>query len=329
MTDAANNPDIESRTSVSPPYRILLVDDQEIIHEALRRMLADVDDLELHSCLQGGDALRMAMEIKPAVILQDLIMPDVDGQMLVKFYRANEATREVPVVVLSSKEEAKTKAEAFSNGANDYLVKLPDKIELFARLRYHAKAHAALLERNAALEELRRISITDGLTKIYNRRYFDQVLDQEFQRARRQKEPLSLIILDIDHFKQYNDHYGHKAGDECLIEVADALRSSVHRASDTVARYGGEEFVAILPDTDHEGACAIAERIRQAIIKRNIKHQGSSVAKHVTASLGVASLIPSGRAKPASLIKCADQGLYQAKGEGRNRVAFFQCKCWE
>ena len=327
MIDELN--DIGAGWSISPPYRILLVDDQEIIHEALKRMLADVDDLELHSCIQGGDAMRMAEQIKPAVILQDLIMPDIDGLMLVKFYRANEQTRDVPVVVLSSKEEAKTKAEAFANGANDYLVKLPDKIELFARLRYHAKAHAALLERNAAIEELRRISITDGLTRIYNRRYFDQTLEQEFQRAKRQSRSLSLVIMDVDHFKQYNDRYGHKAGDECLVTVAQALQSTAHRSADTVARYGGEEFAAILPDTDRDGACAIAEKIRQAIVKLKIKHEGSSVAKHVTASLGVATLIPTGKVKPASLIKCADQGLYQAKREGRNRVAFFECSCWE
>ena len=320
MTVSSTNYESAKEAGISPPYRILLVDDQAIIFEALRRMLSEADDLELHYCGEGANAISKAAEIKPAVILQDLIMPDVDGLMLVKFYRSNDLTREVPVVVLSSKEEAKTKAEAFANGANDYLVKLPDKIELLARLRYHAKAHAALLERNAALEELKRISITDGLTRIYNRRYFDQVLANEIQRAKREKLPLSLVIMDVDHFKQFNDLYGHQAGDQCLTAVADALQSSLHRTSDTAARYGGEEFAAILPNTDSEGAFAQAEKIRNAVIDLGIKHEASSAGDHVSVSLGVTTIMPDLNHSAELLVKSADLGLYRAKEEGRNRT---------
>jgi len=295
------------------------VDDQTIIHEAVRRMLSDAKDIELHYCGEGGDALRMASEIQPDVILQDLVMPDVDGLMLVKYYRANDKTRNTPIVVLSSRDEAKTKAEAFTAGANDYLVKLPDQIEMLARLRYHAKVHIALLERNAALEELKRVSITDGLTGLYNRRHFDNTLDSEWKRARREQQPLSLVMLDVDHFKQFNDNYGHQAGDDCLVQVANALQLPLRRPVDTAARYGGEEFITILPNTPGEGALVVAEKMRQAIAALNIPHEHSSAANHVTVSLGVATTMPTKDKNMEALIKSVDTALYEAKEAGRNR----------
>jgi len=309
-----------SKGSDTEVCRILLVDDQAIIHEGLRRMLADAKDLELHCCTEGADALRMACEIQPSVILQDLVMPDVDGMMLVKYYRANDKTCDIPVVVLSSKEEAKTKYEAFTAGANDYLVKFPHQIEMLARLRYHAKTHAVLLERNAALEEVQRLSVTDGLTGLFNRRHFDMALAAEWKRAIRDRHPLSLVMLDVDHFKNFNDNYGHQAGDDCLVKVAQALMNSINRPADIIARYGGEEFIAIFPETAGSGALVMAENIRQAIIALKIPHEHSSAAKHITVSLGVASFVPEDGLQAESLLKSADQALYQAKEEGRNRV---------
>lgn len=313
----------DAATPTREPYRVLLVDDQYIIYEAMRRKLASALDIELHYCKEGVKAVQMAGEIGADVILQDLVMPDADGLMLVRYYRANPATANIPIVVLSSREEPKTKEEAFNCGANDYLVKLPDQIEMLARLRYHARAHAAILERNAAVEELKRISLTDGLTRIYNRRHFDQTLASEFRRSRRDQLTLSLILLDVDCFKQFNDHYGHQAGDDCLIQVAGVLRSVVQRPADVVARYGGEEFVVILPETSCEGALAVAEDIRQAVAGLNIPHVKSTVADCVTVSLGVASLVPAPYAKDAqadALIKAADENLYRAKQSGRNRA---------
>jgi two-component system chemotaxis family response regulator WspR len=324
MTGSEQTIETKTANPDQKPYRVLLVDDQAIIYEAIRRMLSNDKEIELHYCGEGTKALQMADEIKPDVILQDLIMPDIDGLMLVKFYRDNELTRDVPVVVLSSKEEARTKAKAFGNGANDYLVKLPDQIEMQARLHYHAKAHAALLERNAAVEELKRISVTDGLTKIFNRRYFDETLAKEFQRARREQTPLSLVMLDVDHFKQFNDCYGHQNGDDCLVMVASALQSSIRRPADIAARYGGEEFIAILPNTDCKGALAVAEKIRRTIIAMNVAHEQSSVADCVTVSLGASTLIPTRDSQTESLLRCADQGLYQAKEKGRNQVIINQ-----
>jgi len=321
MTEGCISTEPDSVKPEAVVRRILLVDDQVIIHEALRRMLDDAEDLELHCCSQGAEALQVASELQPNVILQDLVMPDVDGMMLVKYYQANPKTRDIPIVVLSSKEEARTKAEAFTAGANDYLVKLPDRIELLARLRYHARAHTSLLERNAALEELRRIAVTDGLTGLYNRRHFDETFAKEWCRARRDQYPLSLVMLDVDHFKQFNDNYGHQAGDDCLVQVATVLQTTLYRSADMAARYGGEEFICIFPNTTAEGALTIAEKIRRRIMDLDIPHLHSSVASQVTVSIGVASAIPAGGAAGWEiLIKAADLALYKAKDTGRNRV---------
>jgi len=302
------------------PKKILLVDDQPIIYEALRRMLADASDLELHYCQEGVDAVRIASEIQPSVILQDLVMPDVDGLMLVKFYGGNERTRDIPIVVLSSKDEATTKADAFSSGASDYLVKLPEQIELLARLRYHAKVHATILERNDALEELRRMSATDGLTGLNNRRHFDDIFGREWKLALRNKTPISVIMIDVDHFKQFNDTYGHQVGDDCLIQVAQAFKASFHRPTDVAARYGGEEFVALLPDTGKEGALKLAEMIRHAVGALCIPHVQSSTADNVSVSLGVATISPPLDENAEKLLKAADDSLYQAKANGRNQT---------
>src|SRR5690606_27457952 len=174
------------------------------------------------------EAVALAAQTGPTVILQDLVMPGVDGLTLVHQYRQYPATRDIPVIVLSSREDAAVKSAAFAAGANDYLVKLPDAIELVARVRYHSRFYINLLQRNAAYKalresqqklqesnlELQRLSNTDGLTGIANRRYFDRFLEAEWRRARRESNPLSLLLIDVDNFKRYNDTFGHVAGDE-------------------------------------------------------------------------------------------------------------------
>ena len=168
---------------------------------------------------------------------------------------------------------------------------------------------------------LKAMSYTDGLTGIANRRHFDERIEEEFARARRAKTPLSLLLLDIDFFKPYNDLYGHVQGDQCLREVAAALRSALHRPADMAARYGGEEFAIVLPDTSHDGARQLAEAARAAVESRQFVHAGSSVASYVTVSLGLATCSPDGAGNVQQLIEQADLGLYEAKKAGRNRVA--------
>lgn len=171
--------------------------------------------------------------------------------------------------------------------------------------------------------EMRAFSHIDGLTGIANRRRYDECIEEEFRRARRNATLLALIMVDIDHFKNYNDNYGHQAGDACLKAVAAALNGALHRPGDLLARYGGEEFVVVLPCTDREGAYLIAENMRGAIEALNIRHAASDVADHVTISLGVAALIPYHSRELDELQVAADKALYQAKREGRNRVAVF------
>lgn len=317
--------------------RVLLVDDQVIIAEAVRRILADDPDIEFHFVTDGEQALQAAIDLKPTVILQDLIMPDADGFELVQRYRAHPKTENVPVIVMSTKEEPNSKARGFAVGANDYVIKLPDRLELLARIRYHSAAYINRLQRDDAFRflresqqklaeaniELQKLVSLDGLTGIPNRRRFDEVLQTEWQRAQRKLSPLSLLICDIDFFKIYNDTYGHLGGDECLKKVAAALSACLRRPADLAARYGGEEFALILPDTDEQGALMVAEMCRRRIEELAIPNVGSPMHGKVTLSLGLASVIPSAQIKPEELIDMADQALYAAKHNGRNQARLF------
>ena len=322
----------------STTTRVLLVDDQAIVAEAIRRMLASEENLEYHYCADPARAIAEAVEFQPTVILQDLVMPDIDGMMLLRFFRANPVTKNIPIIVMSSKEDPKIKSEVFELQASDYLVKIPDKIELIARVRAHSRSYLAQQQRDEAYralrdlqielekknKELQRLSSLDGLTGIANRRRFDEYLEQEWLRAARGNKILSLVLTDIDHFKTYNDNYGHQGGDEVLRRVAQSLETGTHRPGDLVARYGGEEFAIILPDTDPSGAARVAEAIREVVERLNIPHGYSTAADYVTISMGVASIIPREGGLPSTLIEAADEALYEAKHSGRNRFVSAQ-----
>lgn len=309
---------------------VLLVDDQVLICEAVRRALAGEPDLDFHYCTNPLDAIRVAEEMKPTVILQDLVMPGVDGLDLVRQYRDRTSTHAVPVIVLSTKEDPATKSDAFRAGANDYLVKLPDRVELIARIRYHTRAYLDHVQRDAAYAalresqrqlmianlELERLTRIDGLTSLGNRRYFDEYMQAEWRRALRNSTRMSLMMIDVDNFKRYNDAYGHLAGDEVLKQVAGVIQGGALRAADLAARFGGEEFVVVLLDTELEGAGAVAERLVQRVRELGIPHGDG----RVTISAGVASLVPGEASSPDDIINAADLALFRAKAAGRDRV---------
>jgi two-component system chemotaxis family response regulator WspR len=313
---------------------VLLVDDQAMIAEAVRRALSNEEDIDFHYCQDPTKAIKLATDINATAILQDLVMPDIDGLMMVRYFRVNKATAKIPIIVLSTKEEASIKSEAFQLGANDYMVKLPDKVEMIARIRYHSQAYISLLERDEAfkaLEEsrmelavanrtLQKLSALDGLTGIANRRSFDETLKKEWNRAMRNEKSIGLIMIDIDFFKLYNDHYGHQGGDDCLKRIAECLGESIHRETDFVARYGGEEFSAILPDTDLEGSIKVAEEMRLAINDLRVEHAKSKVSDIVSISSGVSAVVPLQGTAPEVLVSAADQALYKAKESGRDMV---------
>jgi len=312
----------------------LLVDDQPMIAETIRRMLDGEDDIDFHYCLDAEEALNMVAAIHPTLILQDLIMPQVDGLDLVSQYRSHPECKEIPIVVLSAREDPNVKAEAFARGANDYVVKLPDRVELLARIRYHSQwyihkrqrdeAYRSLQESQRQMEsmnlKLMHLSTHDSLTNIPNRYHFDQMFSGEWSRSGRDKTPVSIIMIDIDEFKKYNDALGHPAGDKCLAAVANVLSNILKRPADLVARYGGEEFVVLLPGTGAEGAKSIAEKMASEVEALRVPHPGSSVSDHITISLGVATSVADKSGRPDRLLHDADEALYVAKKGGRNQI---------
>ncbi len=326
-TTLAAEPDTEGKV------KVLLVDDQPMIVEAVRRMLEGQPDIEFHFVTDARAARETAERILPNVILQDLIMPEVDGFALIKDYRSSEQLKSVPVIVLSAREDPKLKAHGFAVGANDYVTKLPDRLELLARLRYHSAGHISRLQRDEAFRflresqrkladaniELQKLAALDGLTGIANRRRFDEAMRAEWLRGCREQRPLSLIMCDIDCFKAYNDTYGHQAGDVCLKRTAAVFTEHLKRPADLVARYGGEEFAIVLPDTTAEGALQVAMACRAHLETLAIEHSGAA-GGIVTLSFGVATMVPTTQQDSALLIAHADKALYASKDSGRNRV---------
>ena len=313
---------------------VLLVDDQAMIGEAVRRGLSNQENIDFHFCSDPQQAIAQAVRIKPTVILQDLVMPGLDGLSLVREYRNHPATKDIPIIVLSTKEDPLIKSAAFSAGANDYLVKLPDTIELVARIRYHSRSYMTLLQRDAAYRALRvsqqqlldtnlvlqRLMNSDGLTGLSNRRHFDEYLELEWRRAMRDQTQLSLLMIDVDFFKTYNDSFGHVEGDEALRKVAATIREASSRPSDLPARYGGEEFALVLPNTSPGGARLVAEKLRMAVAALKIPHNAPTEGSSLTISIGLSTMTPQQGTDCRQLIMAADKGLYTAKHNGRNQV---------
>jgi diguanylate cyclase (GGDEF)-like protein len=290
----------------------------------------------------GCSGLKRAQYAHPQLILLDVLMPDMDGFETCRRLKLNPETCDIPVIFMTALSDLNDKVKGFAVGAVDYVTKPIQQEELLARMTTHLRIQSLtqqlqqqnqqLQQQAIALEqakqdaetanlELQRVAYVDSVTAIANRRRFDEHLRLEWQRLARDKEPLSLILCDIDYFKFYNDHYGHQAGDLCLKEIAQTMDRVMKRAADVVARYGGEEFAIILPNVRIKGAIHIARLIQMEIRHLEIPHAQSKVSPNVTLSLGISSRIPDPQQQPESLITAADRALYQAKAQGRNTYA--------
>ncbi|MDX9842642.1 MAG: diguanylate cyclase [Aquabacterium sp.] len=291
--------------------RLLVVDDQPTNIQVLYRVFAD--DCQVFMATSGAQALQTARQESPDVILLDVMMPEMDGYEVCRQLKQDSATRDIPVLFVTAHHEAQEETRGLDAGAVDFITKPINPAVVRARVRTHLT-----LKRQTDL--LKRLVFIDALTHVFNRRYFDERLSDEWGRAQRTGKPLSLILVDVDFFKQYNDELGHQRGDEALRQVAHALTETALRPGDVVCRYGGEEFACLLPDTDLDGARQVAQRMKLAVRELAIAHPASSVAEVLTISAGLAVRAPTSREDAAALLALADAQLYRAKAEGRARV---------
>ncbi len=303
--------------------RILLVDDVQLDRMQLAIRLKQLGH-NVEAVASGREALDVYPSFDPELVLLDISMPDMDG-----FEVSNEIRKLfpewVPIIFLSSHEEPEMIAKAIDAGGDDYLIKPVNKLVLNSKLiamQRIAFMRRELKQTTAQLETLNTLlqhqANEDGLTKVYNRRYMDEKLEEMIGWHGRRKASLTLILLDVDFFKPYNDNYGHIEGDKCLQKLAEAFRTSFGRAGEYVGRYGGEEFAIVLSDTESEQALKQAKRIKDIVEQVACKHDYSQVADFVTVSQGVYSFVPTGNETTNSVYKVVDSALYQAKQNGRN-----------
>ena len=299
-------------TSLNSRPSVLIVDDVPANIKMLREVLKD--DYDIRFAMSGKAALDLLKNNDlPDLILLDVMMPEMDGYAACQRLKADPATQSIPVIFITSRDEEADEIKGFEMGAVDYITK-PFSIPV---VRARVQTHVELKRQREILENL---SSVDGLTGISNRRHFDEFMDRHWRIAMRICEQVSLIMIDIDFFKQYNDTYGHLDGDECLKQVATVLARCVTRSTDLLARFGGEEFACVMSFTDLDGALAVAETMRSSIEALNIPHENSPIAGCITASLGVAAVEPIANTDPSLLIQKADRALYAAKTAGRNRI---------
>ena len=295
----------------SPRQTILIIDDTPINIRVLSELFEQ--DCEIIFATSGEDGLRLAQSGKPDLILLDIMMPRMDGYEVCRRLKADPQTIDIPVVFVTALGEEKNEAKGLELGAVDYIVKPITPLIVKARIKNHLelKRHRDLLAAMATI---------DGLTGIANRRRFDEMLTLEWHRAQRTNSFLSVLMIDIDHFKLFNDSHGHLIGDDCLKEVARAMTGVVKRPGDLLARYGGEEFACVLSDTDATGALTVAKQLLTTVSDLRIPHETSPTAPVVTISIGFCCTTPLATQTSQQLVDCADQNLYRAKNSGRNRI---------
>lgn len=291
--------------------KVLVVDDVEMNAMLIASVIGTL--CEVQTATSGAQALTLIQQQAPDLILLDVMMPEMDGFEVCRRLKADPTTADIPVIFLTALSDSDAEENGLNLGATDFINKPFRAPVLLARVRNHLE-----LARQRRL--LERLSHIDGLTGIANRRYFNAILPREFKRMLRQKKPLGVLMVDVDDFKAFNDHYGHLLGDECLQKVAQAITHCLKRSADMVARFGGEEFVCLLPDTDLAGTIKVAQDIQRAIAQLQQPHALSQATNYVSVSIGAVSEIPSNSTNSQQLLALADERLYCAKNTGRNRL---------
>jgi diguanylate cyclase (GGDEF)-like protein len=300
--------------------RILVVDDNrdniEIIATRLR-----FRGYEMIEAMDGNEALDRVRNESPDLILLDVMLPDIDGYEISRRIKNDDNLPFIPIILVTARDSTQDKVAGLDAGADDYLTKPINFPELEARVRSMLRIKRLQDELEEKNRELERLSISDGLTGLFNHRHIHGLLGEEFERAERSGDRVSVAMLDLDRFKSINDTYGHQAGDRVLVQLADILRETA-REIDRLGRYGGEEFMALLPETGIDDAAVFVERVRREVARRHFD-VGLDEPLRMTISAGVATYPWPGIDTPETLVRLADAALYAAKAGGRDRVVRF------
>lgn len=301
--------------------QILVVDDNRLIRDMVSAIIVN-EGYTPYAADGAVSALKCIEENDIDLILMDVEMPEVDGFDLTREIRKQLGQQWIPIIFLSGQTDDKHLAKGIDAGGDDYLTKPVNSVILSAKIRAMSRIAQMKAALDAANQQLLKLTQVDPLTEAINRRGMNEALERAWRINQRERSELSIILLDIDHFKSYNDHYGHQQGDECLRQFSKVIKSQLHRPADMLARYGGEEFMVIMPDTPIEGAKVIAAKLIRALEERKLPHEYSATQPHVTASLGISSTRFDSNSI-AELIEQADKSLYSAKDNGRNRFVSY------
>ncbi|WP_341937687.1 diguanylate cyclase [Marinimicrobium sp. C2-29] len=299
--------------------KILLVEDSATLRHAMSQYISEAGHTPLLAT-SGEAALQLLEDTPVDLIIMDVEMPGLNGFETTRLIREWLGGYWIPIIFVTGKNEDESYREGIEAGGDDYLIKPVSPVIIKAKIRAMARIAEMRDQLSHLNAELEALSQLDSLTQIYNRRTFNERAEQQWLLAIRHQTPISVLMIDVDHFKPYNDHYGHPAGDRCLKQISRALKSCLHRPADVLGRYGGEEFIALLPDTDRAGAKRVAECLNDAIRELDLEHRFSPSGDRVTVSIGGATCNHSMGHSLEEVIKCADRALYKSKHNGRDRA---------
>lgn len=303
--------------------KILLVEDSPTLRYTMHSFIQRAGH-ETVLAASGEEALQLIERDPVDLVIMDVEMPGLDGFETTRLIREFFGQRWVPIIFITGMNDEASYQKGIEAGGDDYMIKPVSPIILQAKLRAFERIVEMQAELQQLNQELQALSQRDGLTGLFNRRTYEEKVASQWAISSRARSSLAILMMDVDHFKDYNDHYGHQLGDDCLKAVAQALSNTLHRPADLLARYGGEEFIALLPDTDMRGAALVAETLRAEVESLDIPHARSSAADVVTISVGVAVTEYTTGITPTDLVREADEALYIAKAHGRNYVKLKQ-----